>query len=74
MGNRMTCSKEHLDASAVGAQKFGQGGDLDAAVLAAANFSQGGPSQKLSLSFSCRDLPNKDTLSLSDPFLVLFKQ
>lgn len=52
---------------------MGTGGDIDAAVLAAANFSQGGLSQKLQLSFSCENLPNMDTFSKSDPFIILYK-
>jgi len=54
--------------------KMGGGGDLDAAVLAATNFSQGGLSNKLSLTFECVDLPNLDTFSKSDPFVVLYKK
>ena len=53
---------------------MGTGGDLDAAVLAATNFSGGGLSNKLSIGFKCENLPNMDTMSLSDPFVVLFKQ
>lgn len=74
MGGKNSCMATHQDLGAVGSTKMGQGGDLDAAVLAAANFSSSSPSQKLSLSFACKDLPNMDTFSLSDPFLVLYKQ
>ena len=65
---------QHQDMGAVGASKMGQGGDLDQAVLAAANMQGAGPCQRLSLSFSCKNLPNLDTLSKSDPFLILSKK
>ena len=64
----------HNDMGAVNATKFGQGSDLDAAVLAAANMNTMSPSQRLSLAFSCENLPNMDTFSKSDPFLILYKQ
>ena len=53
---------------------MGKGGDIDAAVLAATNFSGSGLSNKLSLGFKCEELPNMDTMSYSDPFVVFFKQ
>lgn len=53
---------------------MGSGGDLDAAVLAATNFSQGGLSNKLSLTFECENLPNLDTFSKSDPFVIFYKK
>ncbi len=75
MGNKQGagCMATAQDVNAVGGAKFGLGTDIDAAVLAASNFGSGGPAQKLSLSFSCENLPNTDTFSLSDPMLVLFK-
>ena len=73
MGNSCMAN-QHLDSKAVGGGKMGQGGDLDAAVLAATNFSGGGLSNKLSIGFKCEGLPNMDTMSLSDPFVVFFKQ
>ena len=45
-----------------------------AAVLAATNFSGQGLSNKLQLNFKCEELPNMDTFSQSDPFVVLYKQ
>ena len=74
MGNSCMAN-QHLDKNAVSSGgKMGTGGDLDAAVLAATNFSGGGLSNKLSIGFKCENLPNMDTMSLSDPFVVLFKQ
>lgn len=75
MGNKQGagCMATAQDVNSVGGAKFGLGTDIDAAVLAASNFGSGGPAQKLSLSFSCENLPNTDTFSLSDPLLVLFK-
>ena len=67
-------ANNHLDKNAVGgASKMGTGGDLDAAVLASTNFSDK-LSYKLSIGFKAEDLPNTDTMSLSDPFVVLFKK
>jgi hypothetical protein len=77
MGNKqgggLSCMATGQDVNAVGGAKFGIGSDIDAAVLAASNFGAGGLAQKLSLSFSCENLPNTDTFSLSDPCLVLFR-
>ena len=77
MGNKnaggLSCMATGQDVNAVGGARFGQGADIDAAVLAAANMGGGGLAQRLQLSFSCQNLPNMDTFSLSDPFLVLFK-
>ena len=75
MGNGGGClANNHLDKNAVGgASKMGTGGDLDAAVLASTNFNSGGLSNKLSIGFRAEELPNMDTMSLSDPFVVLFK-
>ena len=54
---------------------MGRGGDVDAAVLAATSFAGGGGlSNKLSLGFKCEELPNLDTFSKSDPFIVMYKQ
>lgn len=65
---------KHLDSNAVSSGSgMGKGGDIDAAVLAATNFSGGGLSNKLSLGFKCEELPNMDTMSYSDPFVVFFK-
>lgn len=71
----MGCTQSsHLDSISVSSgSSFGRGGDIDAAVLAATNFSQGGLSNKLQLGFKCEDLPNMDTFSKSDPFVVLYK-
>ena len=52
---------------------MGTGADLDAAVLAATNFGGQGLAQKLSLGFKCEQLPNMDTFSKSDPFVVLYR-
>ena len=46
---------------------------MDAAVLASTKIKPPKPEHLINLSFSCKDLPNADTFSLSDPFLVLFK-
>jgi len=65
----------HLDRNAVGGGGgLGKGSDIDAAVLAATNFSGGGLSNKLEIGFKCEELPNMDTLSESDPFVVMYKQ
>lgn len=65
----------HLDKNAVQAGgNMGKGGDIDAAVLAATNFSGGGLSNKLQIGFKCEELPNMDTMSYSDPFVVMYKQ
>jgi hypothetical protein len=77
MGGQNSCfSSTHLDAGAVHAGgKMGQGGDIDSAVLAATNFGAGGGLKNtVNLSFSGHDLPNMDTLSLSDPFCILYKK
>ena len=66
---------KHLDAKAVSSGGgMGKGGDIDAAVLAATNFGGGGLSNKLQISFKAENLPNMDTMSLSDPFVVMFKK
>ena len=71
MGNK--CMASHNDMQAVGGNaKFGSGGDIDAAVLAAANMASTAPKQRLGLSFACKNLPNLDTFSYSDPFVVLY--
>ena len=54
--------------------KLGQGSDIDAAVLAATNIAGQGLSNKLELSFKCEQLPNMDTFSKSDPFVIVYKQ
>ena len=66
---------QHNDMGAVGGNAmFGTGGDIDSAVLAAASMQSSVPKQRLSLSFACKDLPNMDTFSYSDPFLILYKK
>jgi hypothetical protein len=42
-------------------------------VLAATNFNKG-QQQRVSLSFSCWNLPNMDFMSRSDPILLLYKR
>ena len=77
MGNKIysrRMAKGDSDKDTVlGATEMGTGGDLDAAVLASTNFSDK-LSYKLSIGFKAEDLPNSDTMSLSDPFVVLFKK
>ena len=66
----------HLDAQAVTASgpRLGLGKDINDAVLAATQFGQrGGLRQQVKLSFSCKDLPNMDVMSRSDPFCILYK-
>lgn len=54
---------------------MGTGGDIDSAVLAATQIGGGaGLKNTVNLSFQCHDLPNMDTMSLSDPFCILYKQ
>ena len=53
---------------------MGKGSDIDAAVLAATNFGGGGLAQKLQIGFKCDNLPNMDTMSYSDPFVVMYRQ
>ena len=76
MGNGGGClATNHLDGKAVGGSaRIGGGGDIDAAVLAATNFGGSGLSNKLSIGFKCENLPNMDTMSYSDPFVVMYKQ
>ena len=67
-------SSTYADMDAVGAAgKYGLGSDLDSAVLAATNFNSG-HQLRVSLSFKCRDLPNMDFMSASDPILILYKR
>ena len=71
----MGCTNSHIDGGAISATGVnGKGGDIDAAALAATNFGGGGLSNKLSLGFKCEELPNMDTFSKSDPFVVLYKK
>ena len=75
MGNGGGCmATQHLDRNAVGGANMGKGGDLDAAVLAATSFGGQGLLDKLQIGFKCEELPNMDTMSYSDPFVVMFKQ
>ena len=56
---------------------MGQGRDLDDAVLAATNRSidaNAGLVNFVTLSFACEDLPNLDTFTRTDGFLVLYSQ
>ena len=72
----MGCTQsDHLDGTAISSAVMGRGGDIDAAVLAATTFGgSGGLSNKLSLGFRCEALPNMDTFSKSDPFVVFYQQ
>ena len=73
MGNCV--ETKHLDKGAVkSGAAMGGGSDLDAAVLATQNFGGGGLSNKLQISFAAENLPNMDTMSLSDPFVVFYKR
>ena len=70
---------EHLDRGAIDAGgELGTGADVDAAVLAATNLAANSNGAelvtKLSIGFSCENLPNMDTTSESDPFVVLYKK
>ena len=73
MGNCV--ETKHLDRGAVkSGGPIGGGSDIDAAVLATQNFGGGGLSNKLQISFGATNLPNMDTMSLSDPFVVFYKR
>ena len=70
---------EHLDRGAIDAGgEVGTGADIDAAVLAATNLASGSNGAelvtRLSIGFACEGLPNMDTTSESDPFVVLYKK
>ena len=70
---------EHLDRGAIDAGgELGTGADVDAAVLAATNLAGNSNGAelvtKLSIGFSCENLPNMDTTSESGPFVVLYKK
>ena len=70
---------EHLDRGAIDAGgEGGPGADIDEAVLAATNLAGNNNGAelvtKLSIGFACENLPNMDTTSESDPFVVLYKK
>jgi hypothetical protein len=55
-------------------ENLGTGSDIEAAVLAAMSFGPDGALKtKLSLGFKCEGLPNMDTFSKSDPFVVFYQ-
>ena len=79
MGDTFTCFRKHENQEAVqsGLSRMGQGRDLDDAVLAATNRSidaNAGLVNFVTLSFACEDLPNLDTFTRTDGFLVLYSQ
>lgn len=79
MGDIFSCMRKHENAGAVRATQsnFSVGRDLDDAVLAATNKSianNQGLVNLVSLSFSCENLPNLDTFTRTDGYLVFYQK
>jgi len=75
----MSCFRSHQNVGAVQSGGIMSAGrDLDEAVLASVNQSisanSSGLVNTISLSFSCKDLPNLDTFTRTDGMVVLYKQ
>lgn len=79
LGDAMTCMRKHENADAVRSSNrpLGIGRDLDDAVLAATNKSieqNAGLVSLVALNFKCNNLPNLDTFTRTDGFVVLFQK
>ena len=77
IGDAMTCMRKHENADAVRSSNrpLGIGRDLDDAVLAATNKSieeNAGLVSLVALNFQCNNLPNLDTFTRTDGFVVLY--
>jgi hypothetical protein len=71
MGNCLSAD-EDVGMNSLKNTAVGQGNDGITDELLTASLAGGGLKQTVSLTFSCKDLPNLDSGSKTDPFLVLW--
>ena len=71
MGNCLDAD-EDVGLSNLKNTAIGQGNDGITDELLSTSLAGGGLKERVSLTFSCKDLPNMDSGSKTDPFLVLW--
>jgi hypothetical protein len=72
MGNCLAAD-EDVGMAGLKATAVGQGADGITDELLSASLAGGGLKQTVALTFSCKDLPNLDSGSKTDPFIVLWQ-